>query len=155
MNNAKFYCGIYLSIFILVIMFDRITKIMVLHAFSWATPLVSFFSRNVVLNRGIAGGLCSSSNHVIFISVSLLVMAIYCFLGTYTFYRYKGNKLVLGEILVLSGGFSNIIDRFLYQGVIDFIAISYNGWMWPVFNIADAAIVMGVGVMVTLSFFEL
>jgi signal peptidase II len=43
-------------------------------------------------------------------------------------------------VLFLSGGISNIIDRFFFGGVIDYIKI----WQFPIFNLADAAICFGV-----------
>ncbi len=53
-------------------------------------------------------------------------------------------------ILILSGGISNIIDRFIYQAVVDFIHI----WIFPVFNIADIYIMIGVLVWLTQEFFN-
>lgn len=48
------------------------------------------------------------------------------------------NKLPL--VLVASGGISNLLDRFIYGCVRDFITVPF----WPSFNLADGAITMGV-----------
>lgn len=66
----------------------------------------------------------------------LLSLAIFIFKG-----RYR-----LGIILVFSGGISNLLDRFLYGGVIDFIKIP----LIPAFNFADIAISFGVAIFLFL-----
>ena len=58
--------------------------------------------------------------------------------------RDKRGINVLGEVMVIAGSSSNIIDRMVRGGVVDFIEFSYKNWAWPTFNIADAAIVVGV-----------
>lgn len=47
--------------------------------------------------------------------------------------------------LIMGGMIGNFIDRVLYSGVIDFIGIKFGGYQFPIFNIADIAIVIGVG----------
>lgn len=46
--------------------------------------------------------------------------------------------------LVLSGALGNLYDRISLSKVVDFIDFHYNGWYWPVFNLADTWIVLGV-----------
>ena len=49
---------------------------------------------------------------------------------------------------ILGGSVGNLIDRFLYGHVIDFIHVHYaNVWHYPVFNLADCGIVIGVALM--------
>lgn len=59
------------------------------------------------------------------------------------------NILSLGLSLVLGGAIGNVIDRFIYGHVIDFIHVHYaNVWHYPIFNIADIAIVLGMVLVV-------
>ena len=58
----------------------------------------------------------------------------------------------LAEVAVIAGASSNIIDRFWYGGVVDFILLEYEQWSWPLFNVADIVIVGGIIVMVFNSF---
>lgn len=50
-------------------------------------------------------------------------------------------------ILVFSGAIGNLIDRILYQEVIDFLDFFYESYHWPAFNIADSCITVGVLLM--------
>jgi lipoprotein signal peptidase len=55
--------------------------------------------------------------------------------GIVVFSRWFHPSLVL----VLAGGVSNIIDRLIYNGVVDFVSL----WQFPVFNLADVFISLG------------
>ena len=57
-------------------------------------------------------------------------------------FNQKG-KSITGFLLILSGALSNVLDRVVYHGVIDFIVVHYGNWYWPTFNIADVAIEFG------------
>jgi signal peptidase II len=59
--------------------------------------------------------------------------------------------LAVALALVLGGAIGNLIDRLAYGYVIDFLDIFYNTWHWPAFNIADAAITIGVILMLAES----
>ena len=54
--------------------------------------------------------------------------------------------------LILGGAIGNLIDRVMYGYVIDFLDVYYQSYHWPVFNIADSAISLGVGLMLYESF---
>jgi len=54
--------------------------------------------------------------------------------------------------LILGGAIGNLIDRVMYGYVIDFFDVYYQTWHWPVFNIADSAITLGVAFMLYESF---
>lgn len=50
-------------------------------------------------------------------------------------------------ILIFSGAIGNLIDRILYQEVIDFLDFFYGSYHWPAFNVADSCITIGVLLM--------
>ena len=55
------------------------------------------------------------------------------------------NKILkIGYGLILGGAIGNFIDRIVYGYVIDFIDIDIFGWNYPIFNLADMFIVVGV-----------
>lgn len=138
--NTKKYLVLFLSLFL----FDRVTKYLAYHYCASEFRLASFLSFNLTFNRGIAWGIFNVSDEIIFWSVSFFVMAMYSLFSIITYRSWQTNTVIIGEICILAGGISNIIDRFMYRGVIDFIIVSVNSWSWPAFNVADTAIVCGV-----------
>ncbi len=54
--------------------------------------------------------------------------------------------------LILGGAIGNLIDRVMYGYVIDFLDVYYQSYHWPIFNIADSAITVGVMFMLYESF---
>ncbi len=57
-----------------------------------------------------------------------------------------------GLSLILGGALGNFIDRAKLGYVIDFLDFYYRQWHWPAFNIADAAITIGVAILLLDSF---
>jgi signal peptidase II len=56
-----------------------------------------------------------------------------------------------GKVLVLGGALGNLYDRLQYQAVRDFIDVYLFGWSYPVFNVADAALVVGIVILLVRS----
>lgn len=61
-------------------------------------------------------------------------------------WRKRWVQVVAG--LVAGGAVGNLIDRMRVGYVIDFLDFHYGRWSWPAFNVADAAISIGVGMLV-------
>ena len=78
----------------------------------------------------------ASSINIVFIVISILAI----FFILYYFYRTKDAGLQLPFAFITAGILGNLIDRLLFGGVIDWI----NFHFWPIFNIADSVIVVGV-----------
>ena len=58
--------------------------------------------------------------------------------------RAGGGLRQIALSLVLGGAIGNLIDRLASGEVVDFIEIGYGRWHWPVFNVADSAVSVGV-----------
>ncbi len=52
-------------------------------------------------------------------------------------------------MIILGGAFGNLVDRVLYGEVTDFIDIGVGAYRWPVFNVADSAVTIGIIVLFT------
>ena len=142
--------GAFLSILVL----DLATKIAIDTHLSYADriPIISgFFYLTHVRNTGAAFGLFADAPQVyrlvFFVSVSLIAVGIII-----AFYRKlsPGDRLAaLALGLILGGAVGNLIDRIFRQEVIDFLHFRlWRGYSWPDFNVADSAIVVGVGLLV-------
>lgn len=140
-----------------IVALDRISKMYVLYrtreVIQAKVQALPFFIRNFlsveqIINRGISWGLLSKQSKYVFSFLTIVILSIILGLCIYAYRRHKKGFIVIGEIFVISGATANIIDRFLYGGVVDFINFSIGPWMFPAtFNIADIFIVVGVGIM--------
>ena len=127
----------------LVFILDRITKMAVTSTMSYGQSikiLPKIFHVTFVLNNGTAFGLFKGANVALAILSALVIMLI-------VFYVLKNrvpgfaNSLTLG--LILGGALGNLFDRVRFGCIIDFIDFR----VWPVFNIADSAITIGMTVL--------
>jgi signal peptidase II len=153
-RNEQLHSFWYLLLFSGVVTIDRITKNWALEHCIEPYTVNDFLSFELIFNRGISWGLFNSSNDWVFLLVSMLIIGILLGLTLYTFVRWNNTHWVIGEVLVIAGAFSNMVDRFLYRGVVDFILLSAKGYYWPYFNIADACIVVGVSFMIAAVVWE-
>ena len=95
-----------------------------------------FFHITYILNRGAAFGILENQRWL------FLIMAIILFV-LYAVFRKKmpfHRAVQAGAGMLLGGAFGNALDRFLHGAVVDF----FDFRIWPVFNIADIGIVVGV-----------
>jgi signal peptidase II len=127
---------------------DRATKYLALVWLCDASYQInSFVSFELVINRGISWGMFHSSSSAAFVVVSCVIVAVTMMVSWHALYFWRRGLPLFGHVCIIAGSVSNIIDRVYYCGVIDFIVLSYNSVSWPVFNVADAAIVCGVGIL--------
>ena len=123
----------------LTLALDQLTKFVVRQTLQWhySWPADGFFRFTHVQNTGSAFGLFQGHNLPLLI-VSLVGIAVLAYI-----YHSQGQPTRLLRVsiaLMLGGAFGNLIDR-IHQGhVTDFIDVG----PWPVFNLADSAIVVGL-----------
>lgn len=131
-----------------ILILDRITKLLALSYCIERCSINSYLSFEVIYNRGISWGLFYSSSNYVFAGVSLAIAAITAIVALDIFIRSRSQLPILGEVLVVAGSCANLFDRAWYGGVVDFIGLSYGSYIWPLFNIADICIVLGVVIMI-------
>lgn len=134
--------------YFLLFLFDRLTKLYALSHFSQQTPIYSVISFETVLNTGISWGMLSESHWAVTLMLPIVITVLILFFIRHTFISFINGNNIVGELFVLIGGISNIMDRFVYAGVVDFILLSYKQWSFPIFNLADVYIVFGIFLMV-------
>lgn len=137
---------------LLVVIADQLSKLWIRDKLLlWQSlPEEGILRLTHVPNRGIIFGL--PAPQIISIGLPILVVIAALFLYyRYDFFSSSIVKISLG--LVVGGSIGNLIDRFRFNHVTDFIDIRLWGdFHWPAFNLADSAIVIGV---ILVSFFLL
>jgi len=104
-----------------------------------------YFRLTLVHNTGTAFGLLPGQRLPFIIFSCVAIVAI---LVLFTRLRRCTMVHVTAMGLLLGGALGNLHDRARYGAVTDFIEIGVAGHYWPVFNLADAALTVGVGLLV-------
>jgi signal peptidase II len=140
-----------LSVALTTLVLDQLSKLWILLVVrledTGPWPLTPFMEFVMVWNRGISYGLFQQST-----DIGRWILVILSFVASIWLSRWMWREprkgTVLGLALVIGGAIGNGIDRAVYGAVADFVHLFWNGWSWYVFNIADAAIVVGVALLI-------
>ena len=125
---------------IIWLVLDQASKYYVMNHFALGESLPGIqnvFHLTYIINRGAAFGMLSNQRWF-FLAVAFVLIIVY------GFYRKRVNNgpvsLRVGTALLISGAIGNGIDRYVLHGVVDF----FDFRIWPIFNIADIGICVGV-----------
>ena len=133
----------YLSVGLVIILTDQITKWLAVKYIRGGFFIVSKLLKiEIYKNRGIAFGF-SIPYFILYILVVLVL--VFCFLELRKGFIKKNFSVVLALTLVFSGAIGNLIDRLYLGYVIDILHFVPWGSM---FNLADLAILVGVGMVI-------
>jgi len=140
--------GLFLPVVLVLVASDQITKLLVegrMRVGLEISILPGLFSLTRVHNTGVAFGMAQGNNLLTgLLAVGILIFA--CWTARDWDWRKLWVQVVAG--LVAGGAVGNLIDRIRVGYVIDFLDFHYGRWSWPAFNVADAAISIGVGWLV-------
>lgn len=130
-----------------VVALDQITKFAVVQNMDLGGESVEFINGFIeftyIHNEGGAWGFLDGNTWIL---VSLTVTAMLVCLALLLRHGLENKLLFWSLILVLAGGIGNLIDRILRGGkVIDFLNFEFISF--PVFNVADIAVCVGVGLL--------
>jgi signal peptidase II len=157
----------YIAVFIglIVLAADLYTKFLVQHHLPVSSSFATYpyggvaifhdflgieFTLIHAVNRGAAWGMFAEWQHVLlalrfFIIVGILIYAIF-------FNKKRNCDIPLA--LILAGASGNVIDYFLYGHVVDMLHFIFWGYDYPVFNLADSAIFIGIAWLLVLSWVD-
>ncbi len=139
--------GIVLAL--LVAVFDQISKWWILADVMSppaVIPVTPFFNLVLVWNRGISFGILNQSSPWVPWLLSALAAAI-C-VGLFIWLRRAESRWLAAALgLIIGGALGNLIDRLRFGAVVDLLDVHASGYHWPAFNVADAAITVGVGIL--------
>ena len=137
---------IYFAIILFIFLLDRFSKLHILSILenfgNVDIDINSYINLVPVWNTGIGFGLLSFDQSEIYNAITGLILFINIFI-IYLVFKSKGI-VVYFFVIILGGSLGNLFDRIYYSAVLDFIDISYNGYHWFIFNIADVFITIGI-----------
>lgn len=144
----------HILLFLGIILLDQLTKIVIGNAIGYQESveiIKNFFSLTNVHNTGAAWSMLEGKMMFFYIIsiISLVAMAYF-----YKTLPLNDKYTKLGLVLMMAGTVGNFIDRLYFQYVRDFLDVVIFGYDFPVFNIADSALCIGVGFILLDVFLE-
>lgn len=129
----------------LVVVLDQVTKLAILRSFVLGErlELTPFFNLILTYNPGAAFSFLADAGgwqKGVFMALALGISA--WIIGMLK--KHGEQRLLsLALTLIMGGALGNVIDRFAYGAVVDFLDFHLGSWHFPAFNVADSAISVG------------
>ncbi|UXR77030.1 MULTISPECIES: signal peptidase II [unclassified Staphylococcus] len=148
--KRHYYIGLSLTILIIVLIADQLTKwviatqMMIGESFNVIPNFLSITSHR---NDGAAWGILSGQMYFFYLITIVIIIALI------VFYIKEAKDHMLMQVaisLLLGGAIGNFIDRLLNGQVVDFVDTNIFGYDFPIFNIADASLTIGVVILVII-----
>ncbi len=131
--------------FVFVFVLDQLIKSFFLNGFDWNSSCISL---NFTLNKGVAFSMFAFLGENLKYIQVVLIGAV---LGYIFWKRESLREYALALGLLMGGGISNLLDRFLHGGVVDYV-YWHCGFDFAIFNFADVMIDLGVLLILIHSF---
>ena len=134
---------------------DRLTKLYILKLAeienSVDVYLTSYLNLYLIWNKGIAFGLLSMNESIIYNIITIIIGII---IALILFSLWRNDNIQRYFLILIAGGaLGNFYDRIIYTAVPDFIDLHINGFHWFVFNVADIFITVGVFCLILVELF--
>ena len=138
-----------------IFLIDRLTKLYILKLAeienSVDVYLTSYLNLYLIWNKGIAFGLLSINESMIYSTITLIIGIIIVII---LFMLWRNDNIQRYFLILIAGGaLGNFYDRIIYTAVPDFIDLHFNGFHWFVFNVADIFITVGVFCLILVELF--
>ena len=135
-----------------VLLLDQATKLVVIRTLRLGEgiPVVrGYFDITFVLNPGAAFSFLATLSEQVrnpfFIAISVTAIVLIVFYHVRFAHQHRLASFALS--LIMGGAAGNLVDRLRYGVVVDFLDVHVQQYHWPVFNVADSAISVGVSLM--------
>ena len=135
-----------------IIGLDQLSKVAIV---KWVSlyekiPLNSFINITHQQNKGAAFSFLADAGgwQRWFFAGLATIVSVVIVVWIFQLRKEKLTVLTSGLILILGGAVGNVIDRIRLGYVIDFFQVYIAGWPFPSFNVADAAITVGAGLII-------
>jgi len=138
-----------------IFLIDRLTKLYILKLAEIENSvdiyLTSYLNLYLIWNKGIAFGLLSMNESMIY-NIITLIIGIIIIVILFMLWR-NDNIQRYFLVLIVGGALGNLYDRIIYTAVPDFIDLHFNGFHWFIFNVADIFITVGVFCLILVELF--
>ena len=144
----------YFIIALLVIGLDQLTKWFIINNMDLGesiTVIGDFLFITSHRNTGAAWGILAGQMWFFYIITVIVIIALIYYMKKAT---NEGLLFKLSLAMMLGGAIGNFIDRVFRKEVVDFIHTYPFGYNFPIFNIADSSLVVGVGLLLIYMLFE-
>lgn len=136
-----------------VVFADQITKYIIkinLALYDNIIVIEKFFNITHILNPGGAFGFFASQPLEVRKFIFLFMSSVVAIFVLWFYKRCAADFIFLsyGLALIFGGAIGNLIDRFRYGKVVDFLDFYIGSAHWPAFNVADSAISIGMGILI-------
>ncbi|MFN8371097.1 MAG: signal peptidase II [Bacteriovoracaceae bacterium] len=136
-----------------LIILDQVTKYLVRANFEWgeSIPIIKgFFNLTYVRNPGAAFGFLAEAHSSIRRPLFLFLPVLACLWLLWLIWTSRSKPLILplSYTLILTGAIGNLIDRFSFGYVVDFLDFHIKSSHFPAFNVADSCISIAAGLLV-------
>lgn len=138
--------GLVIAFFVIVL--DQVSKAWIVGFFSErggepVAVLTPFFNFVLTGNRGMSFGLFNNNDAMN--TAVFTVLAAVIVIALLVWMRRANNSVIrLALGMIIGGAIGNVIDRLTRGAVVDFLDFHLGNWHWYAFNVADAAICLGV-----------
>lgn len=140
---------IYYFISLLVFLIDQVTKYLIATRLELGDqfPVIgNFFLITSSRNKGAAFGILQNQLWFFIVVTVLVIIGIIWYMQKV---KTEGRRLLpIALALVLGGAVGNFVDRLVMGEVVDFLQFNFGSYTFPIFNIADSCIVIGVGLII-------
>jgi len=138
-----------------IFLIDRLTKLYILKLAEIENSvdiyLTSYLNLYLIWNKGIAFGLLSMNESMIYNTITLIIGIIIIVI---LFMLWRSDDIQrYFLVLIVGGALGNFYDRIIYTAVPDFIDLHFKGFHWFVFNVADIFITVGVFCLILVELF--
>jgi signal peptidase II len=136
-----------------VVILDQWTKLLIVRHFALGESvslIPSFFNLTYVRNTGAAFSLLHNAPDAFRVPFFILMPLVILSVVMYFFVKLPPSKFLAGLALslIIGGAIGNLIDRVRLGYVVDFLHAHWKYvYTWPMFNVADSCIVVGVGIL--------
>lgn len=141
----------YIALVVIAVALDQWLKLWTEANLPWQEPvdIVPFFALYRTYNTGVAFSMFAGMGDKVLLVIQVAVVLFVLWLAR----RTTSVLSLTGIALIIGGALGNIIDRFAYGHVVDMFLFHTPVWSFAVFNLADAFITVGAGLVLIHEFF--